>query len=67
MDDLKDIEGQLKAIDDWMGVLEERLRQQHACMGSKELRLARGYVRAVIEQVVREKERIVEECKKLPD
>lgn len=50
-DDLKDIDGQLGAISDWLSELEQRLTSRYACPGQKELQHARVFVEAARERV----------------
>ena len=66
IEDLTDIEGQLKAIDDWLETLHERVTADHTGLGAMPLNQARHRVQGALTRVVREKESLIDECKKLP-
>lgn len=63
MNDLKDIEYQLMAIDDWLETLEERVRVDHHGMCSKELGQARARITAAREQLEVRRAELAELCK----
>lgn len=61
--DLTDIQRQLLAVDDWLANIEQRLTQEHACLGKQELDQARSRVALVYERVTKN---VKELCKSEP-